>query len=513
MRTAIYTRVSHHRQVTEGHGLETQEARCRAYAQLEGWEVVKVYTDKGVSGGKENRPGLDALRANISDYDRVICFKLSRLGRNARDVHNRIGEFQDHGVEVVFVEDGLDTSRAADKLVIGILAAVAEMEADNNREHATAGMEEAAARGIWQGGAAPYGYQVSEDTGQLELDPDAVDALHRMVDLTLAGKTTQEVADTLNASGSRPPRGDLWKSAEIRRTLRREAMVGRLEWAGIEIEAPEVISTEVYEQVLRILDQTSLKRSRSDVWPLSERTLCSCGGYLIAAGRRNGIRYYRCANHHGDRKGLCTCDHDECNDRPRWWNAEEAEYDAWILFTVLLQDRKQLESAMDAHLGITEGEVDDVLYRKVAKNVETQRKSLANALADRYESDDPETHAVTIETVKERLRIAQTELERLTGLRENQAQAEELREAWLEVADSQTMMIGPVPDPEELSEILQRLNVGFQIRKTPKNASNVKVPGAWLDCTGFLLPSVLTTSVEARPSVNGLHLLPVGKVA
>jgi len=52
----IYCRVSSKRQVKEGHGLESQETRCREYAARRGYEVLEVFLDKAVSGGRLDRP-------------------------------------------------------------------------------------------------------------------------------------------------------------------------------------------------------------------------------------------------------------------------------------------------------------------------------------------------------------------------------------------------------------------------------------------------------------------------
>ena len=57
----IYCRVSSAKQVREGHGLASQETRCREFAQLKGYQVVEVFHDEGVSGSLINRPGMHAL--------------------------------------------------------------------------------------------------------------------------------------------------------------------------------------------------------------------------------------------------------------------------------------------------------------------------------------------------------------------------------------------------------------------------------------------------------------------
>ena len=57
----IYCRVSSDKQIRQGHGLETQEKRCREYAAGRGYKVVEVFHDGAISGGSDDRPSLYRL--------------------------------------------------------------------------------------------------------------------------------------------------------------------------------------------------------------------------------------------------------------------------------------------------------------------------------------------------------------------------------------------------------------------------------------------------------------------
>ena len=87
-KAVIYCRVSSKKQVSEGAGLESQEHRCREYAQAQGYEVEAVFPDDASGGGDfMNRPGMVALLAYLearSDTDFVIIF--DDLKRFARDI-------------------------------------------------------------------------------------------------------------------------------------------------------------------------------------------------------------------------------------------------------------------------------------------------------------------------------------------------------------------------------------------------------------------------------------------
>lgn len=76
---------------------------------------------------------MEKIESGEDSIDFVLVFKLSRFGRNAADVLNSLQIMQDYGVNLICVEDGIDSSKDAGKLMISVLSAVAEMERENIR--------------------------------------------------------------------------------------------------------------------------------------------------------------------------------------------------------------------------------------------------------------------------------------------------------------------------------------------------------------------------------------------
>lgn len=103
---------------------------------------------------------LELIEAGTDDIDYVLVFKLSRFGRNAADVLSSLQKMQDFGVNLICVEDGIDSSKDAGKLMISVLSAVAEIERDNILVQTMEGRKQKAREGKWNGGFAPYGYKL-----------------------------------------------------------------------------------------------------------------------------------------------------------------------------------------------------------------------------------------------------------------------------------------------------------------------------------------------------------------
>ncbi len=179
-----YTRVSTAMQV-DGYSLDAQKSRMKAYAEFNDYEIVGEYEDAGKSGKSiEGRTDFNRMMEDIKtgkdDVSFVLVFKLSRFGRNAADVLSTLQTMQDFGVNLVCVEDGIDSSKDAGKLMISVLSAVAEIERDNIRVQTMEGRIQKAREGRWNGGFAPYGYTLID--GRLEVNEEEAVAIRTIFD-------------------------------------------------------------------------------------------------------------------------------------------------------------------------------------------------------------------------------------------------------------------------------------------------------------------------------------------
>ena len=175
----IYTRVSTAMQV-DGYSLDAQRTRMRAFAEFNDYEVAGEYEDAGKSGKSiEGRDEFNRMMEDIKtgkdDVSFVLVFKLSRFGRNAADVLSTLQTMQDFGVNLICVEDGIDSSKDAGKLMISVLSAVAEIERENIRVQTMEGRIQKARDGKWNGGFPPYGYSLKD--GVLEINEEEAPAI------------------------------------------------------------------------------------------------------------------------------------------------------------------------------------------------------------------------------------------------------------------------------------------------------------------------------------------------
>lgn len=168
-------------------------------------EIAGDYCDAGRSGKSiKGRPEFQRMMDDIisqkDNISYVLVFKLSRFGRNAADVLKSMQLLTDYGVDLVSVDDSIDSSTQGGRLTLTILSAVAEIERENITDQFMAGRLQKIRDGKWSGGSVPYGYR-SVDR-ELTIDPYEAKIVRKIFDLYMQedmGATS--VAVTLNDEG------------------------------------------------------------------------------------------------------------------------------------------------------------------------------------------------------------------------------------------------------------------------------------------------------------------------
>ena len=231
----LYPRVSTEMQV-DGYSLEGQKNSLKRFADREEMEIVGIYEDAGKSGKSiEGRPAFKKMLSDIKnglEIDYILVYKLSRFGRNAADILNSLEFVQSYGINLICIEEGIDSSQTSGKLLISVLSAVAEIERENIIEQTMNGRREKARQGGWNGGFAPYGYYLKDN--QLLIEETEAEAIRIIFDkfansdIGLGG-----VAKYLNLQGIKKiPRQngtlETWSSHFIRLILDNPVYCGKI---------------------------------------------------------------------------------------------------------------------------------------------------------------------------------------------------------------------------------------------------------------------------------------------
>jgi len=192
-----YARVSTERQADEGVSLEEQIRRIEGRALEQGWQIAEVFIERGVSGSVPlgDRPEGARLMATLQPGDVVIAAKLDRMFRSAWNALNVIREFQRRQISLWLLDLGGDVSGyGIAKLVLTILAAIAEFERERIGERIRDAKRHQRRSGQYLGGDRPFGWEIGED-GVLVEKEDEQRALAEMQALRSQGRSYRAISE------------------------------------------------------------------------------------------------------------------------------------------------------------------------------------------------------------------------------------------------------------------------------------------------------------------------------
>jgi DNA invertase Pin-like site-specific DNA recombinase len=144
MRAALYARCS-----TFDQSADVQIGDLVGYAKRRGFEIYKVYVDRGVSGHKDSRPALDKLMVDAKKrlFDCVLVHRFDRFARSTRHLINALSEFQSLNIDFISYSESIDTTAPLGRMVFTVVSAIAEFERDLIRERVKAGVQKARQKG------------------------------------------------------------------------------------------------------------------------------------------------------------------------------------------------------------------------------------------------------------------------------------------------------------------------------------------------------------------------------
>ena len=139
---AIYLRVS-----TTSQDTTNQLIPLKEYANKMNYKVVKVYSDDGISGAKSRneRPSLDLMLkdATKGHFTKILCYDISRLGRNIQHLITILNDMQSMQCNIFFLTQGIDTSTVHGKMIFSMMGVLAEWERGIIQERINAGLKRA----------------------------------------------------------------------------------------------------------------------------------------------------------------------------------------------------------------------------------------------------------------------------------------------------------------------------------------------------------------------------------
>lgn len=224
-RAALYIRVSHQEQVTNGRSIENQRERLEAYAVARGYIVAISETDEARSGRTAKRPGFQRLleAARQRQYDVLIVYSLSRFARNTVDTLEAVRLLRENNVQFISLSESIDTGSAIGSFFLTLLAAFAQLEAETASERIRAIMDMKKAKGEHTG-KPPYGWK---KVGMyLDADEYEQKIIKEVETMKSWGFSLAEITRQLKKKGYKTRAGtNNWQKTQVSRILTRKTNV------------------------------------------------------------------------------------------------------------------------------------------------------------------------------------------------------------------------------------------------------------------------------------------------
>ena len=229
-RVAAYARVS--TDLTDQlHSLAAQIKYFTEYISThDGWELIEVYSDEGITGtSTKKRDNFNRMIKDCEDgkIDTILTKEVSRFARNTVDTLNYTRKLSQIGVNVIFMNDGIDTNDKDGELRLTIMASIAQEESRKISERVKWGIRRKMEEGWVYGYAEMLGFRTHD--GKLEIVPEEAEIVRRIFhSYVYEGKGCHTIANELNAAGLLTVRGKMWREDGVCRILKNDKYVGDL---------------------------------------------------------------------------------------------------------------------------------------------------------------------------------------------------------------------------------------------------------------------------------------------
>ena len=303
MTAVIYARYSTDSQREES--IEGQIRECTAYAEKNGFTVVKHYIDRAVSAKTDNRPQFQQMIKDSERgiFDVIIVWKLDRFARNRYDSARYKTQLKRNGVKLVSATEVI--SAGPEGIILeSVLEGYAEYYSADLSEKVVRGMTENALKGIYNGGTIPFGYMIDE-TRHYQPDPLLAPYVEQTFQKYADGATMTDLRDWLKAHNIKNSMGGEMSYNTIQRMLSNRRYIGELRLRDVvqPNAIPALVSEDLFNKVQEKLTKNKKAPARhkaEDTYLLTTKLYCGkCGALMFG---ESGVShtgkmytYYKCA--------------------------------------------------------------------------------------------------------------------------------------------------------------------------------------------------------------------------
>lgn len=340
-KVAIYCRLSEEDKnkqsdAADSESIQNQKAMLVDYADKQGWEIWRIYSDDDYTGADRKRPEFSRLLEDAEKrrFDIVLCKTQSRFTRELELVETYIhGYFPLWGIRFISIVDNADTANRGNKKSRQINGLVNEWYLEDMSENIKSVLTNKRQNGSHIGSFALYGYQKDPDQkGHLIIDEEAAAVVRQVFTLFSQGYGKTAIARMLNARGIPNPTeykrlkglfyqqpggecGRLWRYSSIADMLQNEIYIGNMvqgkygsvsyktkqnrprpkeTWYRVGGTHEPVIEKELWERVQTLLNQHVKPFAAGTIGIFARKARCANCGYTMRSSKTRDKYYLKC---------------------------------------------------------------------------------------------------------------------------------------------------------------------------------------------------------------------------
>lgn len=345
MKVAIYCRLSEEDrnkeyQTDDSNSIQNQKAMLLQYAEEQGWELYKIYSDDDYAGADRRRPEFNRLLQDAKQhkFDIILCKTQSRFTRELELVEKYIhGLFPIWGIRFISIVDNADTANKGNKKSRQINGLVNEWYLEDMSENIRSVLTNRRKNGFHIGAFALYGYKKDPDQkGHLIIDEEAAAIVREIFTLFSQGYGKTAIARMLNDRGIPNPteykrlhglryqqpktkNSTLWKYFAISDMLTNEIYIGNMvqgkygsvsyktkqnkprpksEWYIVEGTHEPIIDRPLWDRVQKMVQERAKPFVVGTVGLFARKVRCAYCGYVMHSSKNRGKHYLKCSSRH-----------------------------------------------------------------------------------------------------------------------------------------------------------------------------------------------------------------------
>lgn len=389
-RIGAYIRVSTEDQAREGHSLDEQLDRIKAFCKFKGYKICKIYREDGKSAkDMKGRPEFQKMLNDVCNgvIDGVCIYKLDRLTRSIKDLEEILVLLEEQNCDLVSVMEDINTSNAFGKFFVRLVILLAQLEIEQTKERTIMGLVGTVKQGI-PIGKLPLGYKRDEFNEDIKLrkraiiDEETAPTIRRIFNLYLKGYSYYYIAEKLKEEGNNLMQ---WKDWAIQQIINNKLYCGDIEHRKTlkdkdsviyEDVVPAIVSKAVFNDCQVLTEKNKHSFGGSLDYMFGKTLYCAkCGSMLcVSSNKSKNIRHYICK---------------KCNSRINESKVEKqildklngiAEFNMALTYNALMVDNDRLTEilnnveleAPDERLKERKAELRNMLDDMIIKDIENK---------------------------------------------------------------------------------------------------------------------------------------------